>query len=313
MTLEVLKPGPQTTIQAAPRTGQRHLGVPCSGPADPLSMALANILVGNDLLAPALEITLGGMSLRFHSNTVVALTGAHARATLAGELLPFHCTKEARVGDELLVDRSELGARTYAAFAGGLLADEILGSSSTYLPAALGGHHGRALAKGDRLTVDRCERPVEMLVTPDEFRPPMSASWALRACDSAETGWLRNRQQLFDTNFRVADRCVRMGIMLEGAELAVDSDGRMASVPVFSGTVQCPEDGRVFMLSVDAQTTGGYARVAQVARADRHLLGQLRPGDHVRLLWRDRDSAIDDLRAKLDYWRDWLDDVERVI
>ncbi len=76
MTLEVLKPGPQTTIQSAPRTGQRHLGVPSSGPADPLSMALANRLVGNDLLAPALEITLGGMSLRFHSNTAVALTGA---------------------------------------------------------------------------------------------------------------------------------------------------------------------------------------------------------------------------------------------
>ena len=313
MTLEVLKPGAQTTIQSAPRTGQRHLGVPSSGPADPLSMALANRLVGNDLLAPALEITLGGLSLRFHSNTAVALTGAQAQATLAGESLPLHCTKQAKVGDELLVGRSELGARTYAAFAGGLLADEILGSSSTYLPAALGGHHGRALAKGDRLAVDRCERSVEMLVTPDKFQPPMSASWAIRACDSGETGWLENRQQLFDTNFTVTGRCDRMGIMLEGAELAVDSDGRMASVPVFPGTVQCPEDGRVFMLSVDAQTTGGYARVAQIARADRHLLGQLRPGDHVRLLWRDRDSAIDDLRAKLDYWRDWLDDVERVI
>lgn len=276
-------------------------------------MALANRLVGNELLAPALEITLGGMSLRFRSNTAVALAGAHARATLAGELLPLHCTKQAKVGDELLVGRSELGARTYAAFAGGLLADEILGSSSTYLPAALGGHHGRALAKGDRLMLDRCERTVEMLATPDEFQPPMTASWALRACDSAETGLLRDRRQLFDTNFTVAGRCDRMGIMLEGAQLAVESDGRMASAPVFPGTVQCPEDGRVFMLSVDAQTTGGYARVAQIARADRHLLGQLRPGDHVRLLPRDRESAVADLRAKLDYWRDWLDDVEHVI
>jgi len=313
VTLEILKPGPQTTIQSTPRSGQRHLGVPSSGPADPLSMALANRLVGNDLAAAALEIVLGGMLLRFQARTVVALTGAHARATLAGEALPLHCAREASVGDELHIGPAELGARIYLAFAGGLRVPEILGSSSTYLPAALGGHHGRALVRGDRLAVARCERSVEMLVTPDKFRPPMSASWAVRACDSAETDWLQDRQQLFDTNFKVATRCDRMGIMLEGEKLAIDSDGRMASVPVFPGTVQCPEDGRVIMLSVDAQTTGGYARVAQLTRADRHLLGQLKPGDHVRLLWRDRESAIEELRAKLDYWREWLGDIERVI
>ena len=135
MTLEILKPGPQTTIQSAPRSGQRHLGVPASGPADPLSMALANRLVGNDLMAAALEITLGGMSLRFDTRTAVALAGAQARATLAGDALPLHCTREASAGDELHIGPAELGARIYLAFAGGLRAPEILGSSSTSLPA----------------------------------------------------------------------------------------------------------------------------------------------------------------------------------
>ncbi len=68
-----------------------------------------------------------------------------------------------------------------------------------------------------------------------------------------------------------------------------------------------------FVLLIDAQTTGGYPRVAQVARADRHLLGQLRPGDHVRLLERSPEQAIRDLREKLDYWRAWLPDIEVVI
>ena len=67
------------------------------------------------------------------------------------------------------------------------------------------------------------------------------------------------------------------------------------------------------MLSIDAQTTGGYPRVAQVARADRHILGQLRPGDHLRLAWRDPRSAIDELRAKHDYRRSWLPDIADVI
>jgi allophanate hydrolase subunit 2 len=53
--------------------------------------------------------------------------------------------------------------------------------------------------------------------------------------------------------------------------------------------------------------------VAQVARADRHLIGQLRPGDHVRLLWREPQSATDELREKIAYWSRWLPDVDQVL
>jgi allophanate hydrolase subunit 2 len=82
---------------------------------------------------------------------------------------------------------------------------------------------------------------------------------------------------------------------------------------VFPGTVQCPEDGSPFILSVDAGTTGGYPRIAQIARCDRHLLGQMRPGDRVRFLRREPQEAIDELHAKHDYWRKWLPDIESVI
>lgn len=313
MSVEILKPGIQTTVQSVPRIGKRHLGVPASGAADPLSMALANRLVGNDLLAPALEVTLTGVSLRFDTDAHIAVTGANAKVMLAGHSASFHQTLRAGVGDELHIGPAQHGARIYIAFAGGLDAEEILGSASTYLPAGLGGHHGRALNKGDRLRIKDVGHAVDMLVTPEEFQPRVSASWAIRACDSAETNQLRNHEQLFDTKFSVATRCDRMGMMLDGPRLRVDSDGRMPSAPVFPGTVQCPENGRPFILSVDAQTTGGYSRIAQVARADRHLLGQLRPGDPVRLLWRDEQSAIDELRAKIDYWRTWLSDVDDVI
>jgi allophanate hydrolase subunit 2 len=146
-------------------------------------------------------------------------------------------------------------------------------------------------------------------------RPLASKSWALRACYGAEVDLLakESRFDLFDTNFSVGHRADRMGLQLEGARFEVKSGGRLASAPVFPGTIQCPEDGRPFLLSIDAQTIGGYPRVAQVARADRHLIGQLRPGDHVRLLWRDADSARDELIAKHEYWREWLPDITHVI
>lgn len=315
MTVQVLKPGLQTTVQAGPRRGQRHLGVPASGAADPLSLALANRLVGNGPSSPALETTFTGVSLRFERDGYVAITGARAKAWLDGERVELHRTLAIGAGGELELGPAKAGARNYVAFAGGLVVPAVLESESTYLPAGFGGFEGRALRAGDALPIGPVKRAPEMTRTPKEFRPPASSSWALRACYGAEVGLLtkESRFDLFDTNFTVGNRADRMGLQLDGARFEVESGGRLASAPVFPGTIQCPEDGKPFLLSIDAQTIGGYPRVAQVARVDRHLIGQLRPGDHVRLLWREVDSARDELLAKHDYWRKWLPDVSTVI
>ncbi len=311
MTVTVLKPGLQTTIQAGPRAGLRHLGVPASGAADPLSLALANRLVGNPWDAPSLEATLLGPTLRFESPAAFAVTGATARVLLNGNSVALHETVFAEPGDELSTGAAECGARSYIAIAGGIAADAVLGSTSTYLPASLGGLQGRALKEGDVLGTAPPECP--KLTTPDEFRPPMSASWALRACPSFEANQLRDPDSLFDKNWVVSRRSDRIGIQLEGDELAIVSDGRMPSAAVFPGTVQCPESGTPYVLSVDAGTVGGYPRIAQVVRADRHLLGQLRPGDHVLFLRRDEGDALIELRDKHAYWREWIADIEQVI
>jgi biotin-dependent carboxylase-like uncharacterized protein len=315
MSVCILKPGLQTTVQGGPRAGKRHLGVPASGAADSLSLSLANRLVGNPLLAPALETTLTGVSLRIEGGVFVAITGAKAKAWVNGERVKLHRTLALSEGDELEIGPSKAGARNYVAFAGGIAVDEVLGSASTYLPAGFGGYEGRALRSGDVLATVPFDEVPEMLKTPKQFRPPASKTWALRACHGAEIDMLNkeSRFDLFDTNFSVGNRADRMGLQLEGATFAVRSGGRLTSAPVFPGTIQCPEDGTPFLLSVDAQTIGGYPRVAQVARADRHIIGQLRPGDHVRLLWRDADSAREELLAKQGYWREWLPGVSAII
>lgn len=315
MTIHVLNPGMQTTVQAGPRIGLRHLGVPTTGAADPLSLALANKLVGNELLAPALEVSYVGPRLGFDQPTQIALTGATAATTVNGESVPFHESIDIAAGDELIVDPAPVGARSYIAFAGGVHGDEILGSASTYLPAAFGGYRGRSLRQGDRLLLRATDSKTEQRETPVEYQPPVTNRWALRACRSADTALLAegHRAVLFDTNWVIGRRADRMGLALEGARLEVASDGRMPSAPVFPGTLQCPGDGVPLLLSVDAQTTGGYPRVLQIARADRHLLGQLRPGDHVRLLPRQPEEAVTELRAKHDFWRQWLPGIEAVI
>jgi len=313
MTITVIKPGLLSTIQSRPRIGLRHQGIPASGAADPLSLALANRLVGNVWDAPALEVALLGPTLRFERECGFAITGAVAAISLNGNVVEPHATLHASAGDELVVGAAEIGARVYIAFAGGLAAEEILGSTSTNLQAGFGGLQGRALQTGDELAVNYASAPE--LITPDEFRLPVSSSWAVRACAASETDQLDadSLEYLFNTNWTVDRRADRMGLRLAGAKLTVSSDGRMPSAGVIPGTIQCPEDGAPYVLSVDAGTVGGYPRIAQVARADRHLLGQLRPGDHVRLLRREPDEAVEALHAKLAYWREWLPDIDEVL
>lgn len=313
MSIEVVKAGLQSTIQSRPRTGARHLGVPASGAADPLALALANRLVGNAWDAPAIEATLVGATLRFDRAAAFAITGGRMSARLNGRPVEPHETIFAEAGDLLVSGPIEAGARVYLAVAGGLTADVVLGSASTYLPAGFGGHRGRALRDGDRLETRASTVP--RLETPAAFRPPVASSWALRACPAPETPSLAepSRDMLFDANWTIARRADRMGLQLEGGRLEVGSDGRMPSAAVFPGTIQCPEDGVPFMLSVDAGTVGGYPRVAQVARVDRHLVGQMRPGDRVRLLWRDPDEAVGELHAKIAYWREWLPDIADIL
>jgi biotin-dependent carboxylase-like uncharacterized protein len=241
------------------------------------------------------------------------MAGAPLNAFLNESSVDCHETVQADRGDVLEMGSMEAGARTYLAITGGLLVDEVLGSASTNLQAGFGGHQGRQLCAGDEIRFN--EGRVESRCTPEEFRAPVSSSWGLRTCESAETGLLSAaaREQLFSSNWIIDRRADRMGLRLDGVKLTVNSDGRMPSAAVFPGTVQCPEDGTPYVLSVDAGTVGGYPRIAQVARVDRHLLGQLRPGDHARLLLRDPDAALAELRAKHDYWRPWLEDIEKII
>ncbi len=190
MTIRVLKPGVQTTVQARPRVGLRHLGVPASGPADALSFALANRLAGNALDAAGLEVTLWGAAFAFDADVRIGIAGAPCEARLDGRRVDPHTTILAGAGQHLEIGPAAAGARCYLAVAGGIAADTVLGSAATYLPAELGGYSGRTLRAGDRLGTGAPPDAAETVTTPEEFRPAMAHGVALRACVSAETALL---------------------------------------------------------------------------------------------------------------------------
>jgi allophanate hydrolase len=83
--LVVAQAGPLTTIQDGGRRGLMRFGVPQSGPVDRLAFAAANAALGNPLGAPAIELSLGGLTLACRSGEVgFALTGGDFTAELDG-------------------------------------------------------------------------------------------------------------------------------------------------------------------------------------------------------------------------------------
>ncbi|MEM7739858.1 MAG: biotin-dependent carboxyltransferase family protein [Pseudomonadota bacterium] len=301
MTAVVLKAGIQTTVQAGPRRGHRHWGMPWSGAADQLSCVLANRAVGNTVHASALEISYGLFSLQFLESTLLCLMGAPARATINDTAIPYGRPIEVSSKDTLVLGATDVGVRTYLAILGGFAASTIMGSQSTYLPAALGGCDGRALQEGDRLYagVDRSDQnPIPI---PVKHHVSIQTHWRLRL--HAAPGIARgstNHQRLFNEPFTATRRANRMGIQIEGPQIDGMETPHMESVPVFPGTVQYPPDGKPFLLMCDAQTTGGYPRIGQVARVDRYKLGQIRPGNTVQFLEVSPQTANRALAAKRD-------------
>jgi antagonist of KipI len=73
-----------------------------------------------------------------------------------------------------------------------------------------------------------------------------------------------------------------MGYRLEGPPLALREPLELLSEGTTFGTMQLPPGGSPIVLMADAQTTGGYPRIGEIASVDLPLMAQLRPGDQVR-------------------------------
>ena len=90
MGVTVNKPGICTTVQDLGRRGYLGSGFSPSGVMDKRAARIANLLVDNDENAPVLEFCLAGPTLRFTTNTCIALTGGNFSPTVDGAAIPMY-------------------------------------------------------------------------------------------------------------------------------------------------------------------------------------------------------------------------------
>jgi len=286
MSIEVLAPGMQTTVQGCGREGFRHLGVGFGGALDPGAHAIANLLVGNAVSAATLEIALAGPTLRFEHAACIALCGAAFDADIDGEPLPPWHRALVPAGSVLRIGGCRIGARAWLAVSGGIRVPQVLGSAGTDLRGGFGGVEGRALRAGDRLRVEPFDRRVERVriepwwIDPHALDPiPSLPIRVLRGGDSTEP-----EGALFATAWTIAPASDRQGLRLEGDPVALRDPREYVSEPIAPGAVQLPPGGNPIVLLADAQTHGGYPCIGHAIRADRGRLAQLRAGDRIRFM-----------------------------
>jgi biotin-dependent carboxylase-like uncharacterized protein len=288
MSIRVLAPGLLSTLQDGGRHGWRHLGIGCAGALDAFSHAVANRLVGNDVDATTLEITLAGPHLRFDRAARIAFCGAEIDAHADGAELPGWRRIDLPARTMLAFGGCRRGARVYLAVAGGFAAPRVLGSASTDLRGGFGGARGRALVAGDVLmqaghvparTDALAIAPWWIDPAPDIDFTRLAIIRVLPGRDAPEPA-----DALFAREWRIAPASNRQGLRLRGDALTLRSPREAVSEPVAPGTIQLPPDGGPIILLADAQTHGGYPRIGHAIGADRPRLAQLRPGDALRFL-----------------------------
>jgi biotin-dependent carboxylase-like uncharacterized protein len=277
--VEILSPGPLTTVQDLGRPGWAHVGVPRSGAADRPSLRLANRLVGNLDGAAALETTLIGPKLRIHGGGVIALTGAPVRAKLGGIQVPMNHSVQVADGEVLTLGTATSGLRTYVAVRGGIAVPTVLGSAATDVLTGLG---PAPVAKDDVLPLGDptgLGPPLPKAVEPE----PSSGAVLLRIVLGPRAGWFTADalRRLTGERFTVTAESNRVGLRLSGAGLERVDDRELLSEGLVPGSIQVPPTGQPILLLTDHPTTGGYPVIATLLSASLATAAQLRPGQVV--------------------------------
>ena len=285
--IEVLDSGLFATVQDLGRSGHASIGVARSGALDREALRVANRLVGNPERAAGVEVTMGGFRAVAERDLWIAVTGGFGPIAIDGDPVDPCVAHAWPRGSELAIGWLEHGARAYVAVRGGVEAggddantSAVLGSLATDSLAGLGPDPLRA---GTRLGVGRSpQTPVPALDVAPWGAPSDELQLALAPGPRADWFEASALRLLFDAVWTVSDAADRVGVRLDGPELARATSGELPSEGMVPGAIQVPPGGRPTVLLADGPVTGGYPVIAVVTDDSLDALGQARPGTRIR-------------------------------
>ena len=323
--IEILRSGPLNSIQDLGRERALQWGVGRAGAMDPVALRIGNALLGNPDGEAGIEIAIFPFEIRLATGCAFALTGAETRASLDGSPLPPLWASRARAGQVLSLSASRSGTFAYVTFAGGLDISRRLGSCSTDLKSGFGGRDGQPLRPGQRLSLKDSAAAASVPATglgasasaaPQPRRGPDGAS-LIRCIAAAE--WPdfddESARAFAAQAWTVSRQVNRQGYRLSGPALRLKAPRELLSHGLVPGVVQVPPDGQPIVQMAEANTCGGYPKIATVIDADLWRLAQTRSGETVRfelVSWdeaisaeQEQEAQLEALGASLDLARSW--------
>jgi biotin-dependent carboxylase-like uncharacterized protein len=317
--IEVLSAGSLATVQDLGRTGVLNLGVGWSGAMDPLALAAGNILLNNEQNAAGIEIAVFPFRVRFLRSTLFAVTGADSSPRLDETPVIPWWVQRAGAGQVLSLSfprkTTWQASRSYLCVAGGIDVPVVLGSRSTQMRGAFGGHQGRPLNDGDIVPIlESAGRPRSGfgLIPPGlALAFEVDGVPAMRVLPAAEYECFTSasREALWSGTWKITPQSNRYGYRLAGEELRPVRRLELRSHGIVPGVIQVPHGGQPIIQMRDAQPTGGYPKIGAVIEADLWRLGQVPIGSSIRFVRCGWDQALEALAET----RCWLDNARRLV
>lgn len=269
--IEVKKAGLLTSIQHPEQVQFAAFGVPFGGPMDQKAANTANLILGNSLSTPVMEITLMGPELHFSQDCHISITGADLSPSLNGEAIPSFQAVNVPADSLLTFGRANSGFRAYMGVRG----------IWQHAPSL----QTRSIKKGEVIAIQTLpimQEEIQVHPTPHlAIQPLISVSQGpeFHFLSREYIGWF------FSRLWKITPDSNRMGYRLQADAPPNQGPKEIISSGILPGTIQITGSGQPVILMADAQTTGGYPRIACVNRKGLDTLAQCRPGTQIRFTY----------------------------
>ncbi|MBJ7538614.1 biotin-dependent carboxyltransferase family protein [Marinomonas transparens] len=313
--IEIISSTALCTVQDIGRLTSRRYGVGTAGAMDQVSLAAANLMLGNAENSACIEIPMFPFKVRFIQDCDFSVAGVEGTMTLDNGVLPTGWAYQAKAGQLLSIQRPKAGCRAYFALGGGIDVPVVLGSRSTQLRGEFGGLEGRMLQTGDVLNAVTAlnDRRLDFGITSalSALALERENQIELRVIPAAEYDAYRAETQalFWRTAWKITPQSNRYGYRLQGADIRPEQPLETLSHGIVPGVIQIPPGGQPIIQLRDAQPTGGYPKFGTVIEADLWRLGQAAIGKQLVF----KEVSLEQARLAAQQNQSYLDDIKQML
>lgn len=277
------------SFQDSGRLFQSSQGISPSGALDQRAMKAANLVVGNAVDFPVLEITYGNARLLALQKAVIAFTGATLPITIksaTNEIITCDKNKPLAIdeGDEITLGAPLAGFRSYMALRGGFAVKSVLHSASFDSLSNLG---ARPMVSGEAVFAGKKGglKPVVLGMEDDCLLPKAGETVVLDVVMGPRTDWFDEKSiaHFLENLWQVTAASNRIGIRLKNDRpLKRAFTGELPSEGTLTGAIEVPANGEPVLFLRDRPVTGGYPVIANLVEEQIDMAAQIPIGCFIK-------------------------------